>query len=130
MSNMRAIFTLIAGTLCLGVAVSAHHNTATVYDVSPDKEVAFTGTVTKVEWANPHIHIYVDVKEANGRVKNYAIEGGTPNSLYRRGWRKDSVKPGDMVKISGAAPARNGMARVHLGSITTIEGRQLFSGRD
>jgi hypothetical protein len=130
MLNMRVVFALIAGTLCLGAPVSAHHNTATVYDVSKDKEVAFTGTVTKIEWANPHIHIYVDVKDANGRVKNFAIEGGTPNSLYRRGWRKDSVKPGDVVKVSGAAPSRNGMPRVHLGSITTIDGKQLFSGRD
>jgi hypothetical protein len=130
MSKLRAVFALSAGVLGLGVSVAAHHNTATVYDVSKEKEVAFTGTVTKVEWANPHIHIYVDVKDANGRVRNYAIEGGTPNSLYRRGWRKDSVKPGDMVKIAGAAPSRNGTPRVHLGSITTIEGRQLFSGRD
>jgi hypothetical protein len=92
--------------------------------------VSFTGTVTKVEWANPHIHIYVDVKGANGRVQSYAIEGGTPNSLYRRGWRKDDVKPGDVVTIEGAAPSRNGTPRVHLGSITTIAGRRLFSGRD
>jgi hypothetical protein len=70
------------------------------------------------------------VKDAGGRVRNYAVEGGTPNSLYRRGWRKDDVKPGDVVKIEGAAPSRNGSPRVHLGSITTLEGRQLFSGRD
>ena len=131
MSRVQTVCSLVAaGTLCLGVSVLAHHNTATVYDVSPDKEVSFTGTVTKVEWANPHIHIYVDVKDANGKVQNYAVEGGTPNSLYRRGWRKDVVKPGDMVKIEGAAPSRNGSPRVHLGSITTIEGRRLFSGRD
>jgi len=130
MSNVRALFALCAGVLCLGATLVAHHNTATVYDVSKEKEVAFTGTVTKVEWANPHIHIYVDVKDANGKITNYAIEGGTPNSLYRRGWRKDDVKPGDVVKIAGAAPSRNGTPRAHLGSITTVEGRQLFSGRD
>jgi hypothetical protein len=130
MSNVRALVALVAGVLCLGAPIVAHHNTATVYDVSKEKEVSFTGTVTKVEWANPHIHIYVDVKDANGKVQNYAIEGGTPNSLYRRGWRKDDVKPGDVVKIAGAAPSRNGTPRAHLGSITTIAGRQLFSGRD
>ena len=119
---------LVVGALLIGAPVIAHHNTATVYDVN--KEVSFTGTVTKVEWQNPHIHIYVDVKNENGKVENYAIEGGTPNSLYRRGWRKDSVKPGDVVKIEGAAPSRSGLLRAHLGSITTIEGRRLFSGRD
>jgi DNA/RNA endonuclease YhcR with UshA esterase domain len=128
MSSTKTIFALLASPLFIGVSIAAHHNTATVYDVS--KEVALTGTVTKVEWQNPHIHIYVDVKDANGKVENYAIEGGTPNSLYRRGWRKDSVKPGDVVKIEGAAPSRNGTPRAHLGSITTIEGRRLFSGRD
>jgi DNA/RNA endonuclease YhcR with UshA esterase domain len=130
MSSVRVIFALVAGMLCLGVPVVAHHSTSTVYDVSKEKEVSLTGTVTKVEWANPHIHIYVDVKDANGKVQNFAVEGGTPNSLYRRGWRKDDVKPGDVVKIEGAAPSRNGSPRVHLGSITTVEGRQLFSGRD
>ena len=130
MSSARVIVALVAGTLGLGVPVVAHHSTSTVYDTSKEKEVSLTGTVTKLEWANPHIHIYVDVKDASGKVKNYAVEGGTPNSLYRRGWRKDDVKPGDVVKIEGAAPSRNGSPRVHLGSITTAEGRQLFSGRD
>lgn len=130
MSSAQVVVALVAGMLCLGIPAIAHHSTATVYDVSKEKEVSFTGTVTKIEWANPHIHIYVDVKDASGKVQNFAIEGGTPNSLYRRGWRKDVVKPGDVVKIAGAAPSRNGSPRVHLGSITTVEGRELFSGRD
>jgi hypothetical protein len=101
-----------------------------VYDVSEDKEVSLVGTVTKVEWQNPHIHIYVDVKDNSGKVVNYAVEGGTPNSLYRRGWRKDDLMPGDVVTIAGAAPSRNGSPRVHLGSITTADGREFFSGRN
>lgn len=92
--------------------------------------MSLTGTVTKVEWQNPHIHIYVDVTDDNGSVVNYAVEGGTPNSLYRRGWRKDDVVPGDVVTIDNAAPSRNGSPRVHLGSITTADGRELFSGRN
>lgn len=129
MSSMRTVVMSGLGALCVSLPLLAHHNAATVYDVTEGKEVSLVGTVTKVEWQNPHIHIYVDVKTANGKVVNYAVEGGTPNSLYRRGWRKDHVKPGDVVKIDGAAPSKNGSPRVHLGSITTADGRQLFSGR-
>jgi hypothetical protein len=130
MSRLRTVLISGLGLLCISLPLSAHHATSTVYDVDDDKAVSLVGAVTKVEWLNPHIHIYVDVADPSGKVVNYAVEGGTPNSLYRRGWRKDSVKPGDMVTIEGAAPARNGTARVHLGSITTPDGRQLFSGRN
>ena len=130
MSSVRHILISGVGVLCFSVPLFAHHNAATVDDVAPEKEVSLVGKVTKIEWQNPHIDIYVDVTGANGKVMNYAVEGGTPNSLYRRGWRKDHVKPGDMVKIDGAAPSKNGSPRVHLGSITTADGRQLFSGRN
>jgi hypothetical protein len=130
MASVRNVLIAGMGVLCISVPLFAHHNAATVYDVAPDKEVSLVGKVTKVEWQNPHIHIYVDVTGANGKVVNYAVEGGTPNSLYRRGWRKEHVKPGDVVKIDGAAPSKNGSPRVHLGSITTADGRQLFSGRN
>ncbi len=128
MSNVRAGVMSVVAALCISLPLFAHHNAATVYDV--EREVSLTGTVTKVEWQNPHIHIYVDVTDDNGSVVNYAVEGGTPNSLYRRGWRKDDVVPGDVVTIDNAAPSRNGSPRVHLGSITTADGRELFSGRN
>ncbi len=128
MSNVRAGVMSVVAALCISLPLFAHHNAATVYDV--EREVSLTGTVTKVEWQNPHIHIYVDVTDDNGSVVNYAVEGGTPNSLYRRGWRKDDVVPGDVVTIENAAPSRNGSPRVHLGSITTADGRELFSGRN
>jgi hypothetical protein len=128
MWSMRAAWISSVGVLCVSVPLFAHHSTATVYDVS--KEVTLTGTVTKVEWQNPHIHVYVDVKDDSGNVVNYAVEGGTPNSLYRAGWRKDDVAPGDVIKIENAVPSRNGSPRVHLGSLTTADGRRLFSGRN
>ena len=130
MWSERAVVVSILGALCVGVSLSAHHNAATVYNVETSAEVTLVGTVTKVDWVNPHIHLYVDVKGKDGKVVNYAVEGGTPNSLYRNGWRRDSVKPGDVVTIANAAPSRNGTPRVHLGSITTAAGRKLFSGRN
>ena len=128
MSSMRVVLMSCLGALCISLSLFAHHNAATVYDVS--QEVSLVGTVTKVEWLNPHIHVYVDVTDNDGNVVNYAVEGGTPNSLFRNGWRKDQLKPGDAVTIEGAAPSRNGSPRVHLGSITTADGRRLFSGRN
>ena len=79
------------------------HEPFTVYNVADDAEVSMTGTVTKMEWMNPHIHFYIDVTDENGNVVNYAVEGGTPNSLYRRGWRKDVLPIGSVVTIEGAA---------------------------
>jgi len=130
MSSVRIILVLGLGGFLMSLPLFAHHNAATVYNVSEDAEVSVTGTVTKMEWQNPHIHFYVDVTEANGNVVNYAVEGGTPNGLYRNGWRKDSLKLGDVVTIEGAAPSRNGSPRLHLGSVTTSDGQRLFSGRN
>jgi ABC-type nitrate/sulfonate/bicarbonate transport system substrate-binding protein len=130
MSSMHTVVISVVGALFVSLPLVAHHNAATVYNLDESAEVSLVGTVTKVDWQNPHIHLYVDVKGKDGKVVNYAVEGGTPNSLYRRGWRKDSVKPGDVVRIENAAPSRNGTPRVHLGAITTANGRQLFSGRN
>jgi hypothetical protein len=130
MSGVYTVVISVLAVLCVNVSLSAHHNAATVYNLDESAEVTLVGKVTKVDWQNPHIHVYVDVVGKDGKVVNYAVEGGTPNSLYRRGWRRDSVKPGDVVKIENAAPSRNGTPRVHLGAITTANGRQLFSGRN
>src|SRR5256712_1447952 len=77
----------------------AHHSFAAEYD--KNRPIKFTGVVTKMEWMNPHIYYYVDVKDAGGKITNYAVEGGTPNSLRRRGWGKDSLKAGDVVTVEG-----------------------------
>ena len=130
MSSVRAVLILGLGVLIISLPLFAHHNAATVYDLSDEAEVNLTGTVTKMEWANPHVHFYVDVTDDNGNVVNYAVEGGTPNGLFRQGWRKDSLKLGEVVTIEGAAPSRDGSPRVHLGSVRTADGRQLFRGRN
>ena len=89
------VLTLLASAL----PMLAHHSFAAEYDST--KPMKITGTVTKVEWMNPHIYYYVDVKSDDGKVTNYAVEGGTPGALYRQGWRKDSLKVGDRVTVEG-----------------------------
>src|SRR5437867_9601003 len=93
----------------------AHHSFAAEYD--KNRPVKFTGVVTKMEWMNPHIYYYVDVKDAGGKITNYAVEGGTPNSLRRRGWGKDSLKAGDVVTVEGYM-AKNGSNHVNGRTVT------------
>ena len=78
-----------------------------------DNPLTLTGTVTKMEFMNPHIYFYVDVKGKDGKVVNWAFEGGPPNVIYRQGWRKDTLKPGDVVTVKGFR-AKDG---THLGGL-------------
>ena len=104
----------------------AHHSFAAEYDRS--KPIKFTGKVTKVEWMNPHIYFYIDVKDdATGNVINYACEGGAPNGLYRNGWRKDSLKAGDTVTVDGWR-AKDGSHTVNAGSVILSDGKKVFAG--
>lgn len=107
--------------------VLAHHSFAAEYD--KNKPIKFTGIVTKVEWMNPHIYYYVDVKDGVGKVTNYAVEGGTPNNLRRQGWGKDSLKTGDMVTVEGFM-AKNGSNNVNGRNVTLPDGKRLFAGSD
>ena len=126
---MRAsvLAVLITGMALLAAAVpsSAHHSFAAEFDAT--KPVELTGVVTKVEWMNPHIYFYVDVKDETGKVTNYACEGGAPNGLYRNGWRKDSLKPGDEVSIDGWR-AKDGSNTVNAGSVVLPDGKRVFAG--
>jgi hypothetical protein len=124
----RSVFgfmTVGFGFLCAAAPVLAHHSFAAEYDRS--KPVKFTGTVTKMEWMNPHIYYYVDVKDQTGKVTSYAVEGGTPNSLRRQGWGKDSLKTGDTVTVDGFM-AKNGSNHVNGRSVTLPDGRKVFGG--
>jgi len=124
----RAVFgfmTVGFGFLCAVAPALAHHSFAAEYDRS--KPVKFTGTVTKMEWMNPHIYYYVDVKDQSGKVTSYAVEGGTPNSLRRQGWGKDSLKAGDTVTVEGFM-AKNGSNHVNGRSVTLPDGKKVFGG--
>ena len=118
---------LAIGTALLLTTVSAfaHHSFAAEYDAN--KPITLTGTVTKVEWMNPHIFFYVDVKDSDGKVTNWRGEGGNLSGLMRRGWRKDSLKIGDLVTFEGSL-AKNGQPLVNARSVTLADGKKLFAG--
>jgi hypothetical protein len=102
----------------------AHHSFAAEFDSS--LPVSITGIVTKVDWRNPHIWIYVDVTETDGRVTHWEIEGGAPTSLMRAGWRQDSLKVGDRVTVDGfRAHRKETMASMR--TVTRADGKAIFS---
>ena len=114
------------GSLVLAAAPAiAHHAFAAEFDV--DKPVKVHGTITKVEWVNPHAWMYVDVKGADGAVVNWHFELGAPNALIRLGWKKDSIPAGLEVDISGYR-AKSGEPVANGRSIKLPDGRELFSG--
>lgn len=85
--------------LASGFTALAHHSAAAEFDSS--KKIELNGVVTKVEWTNPHAHFYIDVKDSNGNVSNWNLELASPNVLIRNGWKRNSLKPGDAVTVTG-----------------------------
>ena len=127
-TTMRiAVLSLTASVLAAALPVYAHHSFPAQYDA--DQPITFTGKVTKVEWTNPHIFIYVDVADENtGAVVNWALEMGGPNALLRLGWKRDSLKVDDLLTIEGSL-ARDGSPLANAETIVMVEtGQRMLAG--
>lgn len=124
-SNPRAVFAVVLGALVVSAPALAHHSFAAEFDA--DQPIELTGTVTKVDWMNPHTFFYIDVETEDGQYELWALELGSPNGLARRGWSRDSLKIGDTVTVTGAR-ARDGSLKGNARSVVLASGQQLFNG--
>ena len=107
------------------VSLSAHHAFSAEFDAN--KPVKFEATVARMEWINPHSWIHVDVKQPDGTMQRWMIEGGTPNTLLRRGFTRDSLKPGTVIVVDGYQ-AKDGSRRANGRDLTLPNGQKLFLG--
>jgi hypothetical protein len=124
---MRTTFAVLVATfslLCSGVGLLAHHSFSTEYDGT--KTFNFKGTVSKVEWTNPHVRFYVDVVE-DGKTNTWNMELASPSALARNGWTSRTLKVGDTVTVQGYA-AKVAPLRGNARSVITADGRSLFGG--
>ncbi len=125
MKGTLAVVVLSVGLLVSGVRLVAHHSFSAEYDAN--KPITLKGAVTKLEWTNPHVWIYVDVKDESGKVTGWECELGSPNLLMRSGWTSKSLKVGDQITVE-AFLAKDGSKMANVQLVTMSDGRQVFAG--
>jgi hypothetical protein len=121
----------VAGSIALIVVatapIAAHHSFAAEFDAK--QPVLFKGTVTKMEWINPHVWIHMNVTQPNGKTEAWMVEGGAPTVLFRRGFSKTSLQAGTQIVVDGYR-AKDGTNKMNAREITLADGRKLFAGSD
>ena len=122
---MKVVAGFMSAAFLCAIPAWAHHAFAAEFDIK--KPVKLQGTVTKMEWINPHAWIHIDVKGADGKITSWMIEGGSPNILLRRGFSKQSLEEGTVVIVEGYQ-AKNGENRANGSNITFTDGKRLFLG--
>jgi len=116
----------VGGLLAAAWPLAAHHSFAAEYDST--KGVTLTGKFTKMDWVNPHSWIHMEaVNPATGKLETWDIETGPPNTLYRNGWRKDAIKAGEEIVVTGSL-AKNGSNTINARSVKTADGKTLLAG--
>ena len=126
--SLRKVY--VSASLALAALLStapllAHHAFAAEFDAN--RPVQLKGTVTKMEWINPHAWIHIDVTNADGEVQSWMVEGGTPNTLFRRGFTKKSLLPGTVIMVDGYQ-AKDGTMKANGRDLTFEDGSRLFMG--
>ena len=122
--KLRVAMAVVGLAVAAGIPVLAHHSFAAEFDAN--QPVKLTGTVTKIEWMNPHAYFYIDVKDESGAVTNWAMEMGSPNGLMRAGWTRNSMKIGDVIVVEGSR-AKDGSHTGNARSVMTGAGQRLFA---
>ena len=124
MKKMIAGAAIAASVLAATVPAKAHHSFAAEFDAN--KAVRLMGTVTKIEWTNPHTYFFIDVRDDSGKVTNWGLEMGSPNGLMRQGWTRASLKVGDVVTVDGSQ-AKDGSKVANARNVTLADGQRLFA---
>jgi hypothetical protein len=122
----RILFSLAATAVLATLPAAAHHSFTAEYDAG--NQITVVGTISKVEWTNPHTWFFVDVKDAQGRTVTWAIEGGAPTVLYREGWKPTSLKAGDEVTVTFARAKDASKTQGNAYQIKLPDGRCVFAG--
>jgi Family of unknown function (DUF6152) len=119
-NGLLIIFILALSGFVISRPLLAHHSSA-AYDM--EHPVNMKGVVTNMEWTNPHVFIFLDVKDDNGSAEEWRVEGNSPNMLVRTGWKREMIKAGDQILVNGA-PAKNGSKVMRLVTLTLANGQK------